>query len=133
MLEIFVHAISIFLKPSPVHHDSVTTMRHEIMETAAAVQTWIGTHLPGLDGTRVAHHYRCRYTNVAHDDGGFVVGPHPECSDIVLACAFNGEGFKFATAIGEMAADLAVGVPPRIPEAVNLFDPSRLALATTKT
>jgi sarcosine oxidase len=96
----------------------------------AAVMKWVRTHLPGVDGSKIVHHYRCRYTNVANDDGGFVVGRHPDNADVVLACAFNGEGFKFATAVGEMAADISLGEAPKVPEAVSHFDPRRLTVGS---
>lgn len=47
----------------------------------------------------------CRYTNSA--DGHFIVGPHPHDPGVTLAAGFSGHGFKFASVIGEILADLA--------------------------
>ena len=37
---------------------------------------------------------------------------------------FGGHGFKHAPAVGEIAADLALGTEPRIP--IDAFSPARL-------
>jgi sarcosine oxidase len=41
-------------------------------------------------------------------DQHFVVGPHPNDSRIIVAGGFSGHGFKFASVIGEVLADLAL-------------------------
>jgi len=46
----------------------------------------------------------CLYAN--SPDEHFVVDRHPTCSDVWLAGGFSGHGFKFATVIGEVMADL---------------------------
>jgi len=40
----------------------------------------------------------------------------------VVASACSGHGFKFASAVGELVADLATGTPPR-------FDPAPFAIS----
>jgi sarcosine oxidase len=47
----------------------------------------------------------CLYTN--SPDGHFIVDRHPEHSRVSLACGFSGHGFKFASIMGEVLADLA--------------------------
>jgi sarcosine oxidase len=47
----------------------------------------------------------CVYTNTA--DGNFVVDFHPRDSRTIVVSACSGHGFKFASVIGEIAADLA--------------------------
>ena len=47
----------------------------------------------------------CLYTN--SPDGHFIVDRHPEHSRVSLACGFSGHGFKFASVMGEVLADLA--------------------------
>eukprot|EP00929_Paragymnodinium_shiwhaense_P106674 TRINITY_DN72270_c0_g1_i1.p1 TRINITY_DN72270_c0_g1~~TRINITY_DN72270_c0_g1_i1.p1 ORF type:complete len:471 (+),score=108.39 TRINITY_DN72270_c0_g1_i1:80-1492(+) len=99
---------------------------------AKAAQRFVRQHYPGLEQT-ISHHYRCRYTSVAVNDGGFCVGPHPDRpEDVIVAAAFHGEGFKFGIATGELAADLALGLPPRVPAAAAKFAPARL-LASSST
>ncbi len=48
----------------------------------------------------------CHYTNTA--DRHFVIGPHPANERIILASACSGHGFKFASALGEVLADLVI-------------------------
>jgi glycine/D-amino acid oxidase-like deaminating enzyme len=48
----------------------------------------------------------CMYT--MSEDEHFVVDTHPQHGRIHFACGFSGHGFKFAPAIGEGLADLAL-------------------------
>jgi sarcosine oxidase len=41
-------------------------------------------------------------------DHHFVVGLHPEHPQVAVAAGFSGHGFKFASVIGEVLADLAL-------------------------
>jgi sarcosine oxidase len=47
----------------------------------------------------------CLYTSTP--DHHFVLGPHPHEPRVILASPCSGHGFKFASAIGEVLADLA--------------------------
>jgi sarcosine oxidase len=83
------------------------------------VRAFVRAHLPAADGplrdARV-----CMYTNTPDDH--FVIGPHPEHAQVIVACGFSGHGFKLAPAVGAMIADHlenGAGLPP-------LFDPLRL-------
>ena len=48
----------------------------------------------------------CRYTSTT--DQHFVVDHYPGSQRVVVACGFSGHGFKFASVMGEILADLAV-------------------------
>lgn len=48
----------------------------------------------------------CMYTMTP--DEHFVIGPHPSDARVIAACGFSGHGFKFASALGEILADLAL-------------------------
>ncbi|HVK58653.1 MAG TPA: FAD-dependent oxidoreductase, partial [Candidatus Kapabacteria bacterium] len=48
----------------------------------------------------------CLYTNTP--DGHFIIDFHPKSRRILLASPCSGHGFKFASAIGEVLADLAL-------------------------
>ena len=63
----------------------------------------------------------CPYTDTP--DRHFVIGEHPQDPRVLLVSPCSGHGFKFATAVGEMVADLAVG--GRLPPELALFAPSR--------
>jgi sarcosine oxidase len=41
-------------------------------------------------------------------DGHFVVGLHPRHARVAVAAGFSGHGFKFASVMGEILADLAL-------------------------
>jgi glycine/D-amino acid oxidase-like deaminating enzyme len=45
-------------------------------------------------------------------DEHFVIDTHPEFPQVVLAAGFSGHGFKFASVLGEVLADLATGAKP---------------------
>lgn len=47
----------------------------------------------------------CMYT--VTPDHHFVIDVHPELPNVSVACGFSGHGFKFASAVGEVLADLA--------------------------
>ncbi len=47
----------------------------------------------------------CLYTN--SPDHHFIIDRHPTDPRITLACGFSGHGFKFASVVGEILADLA--------------------------
>jgi sarcosine oxidase len=60
-------------------------------------------------------------------DRHFVIGRHPQCADVVMACGFSGHGFKFVPLVGEILADLAIDGATDHP--IALFDPQRLPSA----
>jgi sarcosine oxidase len=78
--------------------DRTVSMAEE--ETARALLEWC---MPGA-----AHRLRdanvCLYTNTP--DGHFIIDRHPGHERVLLISACSGHGFKFATAIGEIAADV---------------------------
>jgi sarcosine oxidase len=41
-------------------------------------------------------------------DEHFVIDTHPQCEDVIVAAGFSGHGFKFASVVGEILADLAL-------------------------
>jgi len=77
--------------------------------------------LPSLaDGTLVAT-VTCKYTLTP--DHHFVIGLHPDWPNVTIVSPCSGHGFKFASVIGEIAADLAIeGVTGH---RIDLFDPKR--------
>lgn len=48
----------------------------------------------------------CIYTMTPDED--FVIDRHPETPELVFAAGFSGHGFKFASVVGEILADLAI-------------------------
>ncbi|MFM7186051.1 MAG: FAD-dependent oxidoreductase, partial [Planctomycetota bacterium] len=71
---------------------------------------------------RTAHEV-CLYT--MSPDHHFVVGMHPGHPQVAIAAGFSGHGFKFASVIGAVLADLALdGITP-LP--VGFLSPLRCA------
>ena len=66
----------------------------------------------------------CKYTLTP--DHHFVIGQHPESANVVIASPCSGHGYKFASVIGEILADLAIDGSTRHP--IGLFAPSRFRL-----
>ena len=83
----------------------------------------LAASLPSLNGELRAT-MTCRYTNTP--DQHIVIGAHPQHPQVVIASPCSGHGFKFATVIGEILADLALDGVTRHP--IGLFDIGRFAL-----
>jgi N-methyl-L-tryptophan oxidase len=77
------------------------------METET--RDFVRSRLPSISADHVSSYGRCIYQACALKDGRFLIGVHPQNPDIVIACGFTGEGFKFAPVIGEFLAHLALG------------------------
>ena len=65
----------------------------------------------------------CLFENTP--DEHFLLGLHPEHDQVVIAGGGSGHGFKFASVIGEIVAELAVGEAPRLD--IGLLRPQRFA------
>jgi sarcosine oxidase len=72
---------------------------------ASRVATAVREFLPGLHPDPVS-----LQTGIEgfSPDGRPLLGPAPSDSRLVVACGFSGSGFKFATIMGEIAADFAI-------------------------
>jgi sarcosine oxidase len=73
-------------------------------EEQRQIERWLGDHLPGV-GRTPADHAACLYT--MSPDHHFVLGLHPAHPQVAIAAGFSGHGFKFASVVGEILADLA--------------------------
>lgn len=60
--------------------------------------------LPELSGARIREKGTCLFTNTPDHD--FVVDFHPEHPQVIVSSPCSGHGFKFASVIGEIQADL---------------------------
>lgn len=65
----------------------------------------LARYLPGAEG-EVLWTLTCMYTNTP--DRHFIIERHPGDERVVYGCGFSGHGFKFASAVGEVLAELAV-------------------------
>jgi sarcosine oxidase len=73
-------------------------------EEIAGMRATLRTTMPDAEGA-LRDAVTCLYTNTP--DQHFVLGVHPEEPRLIIASPCSGHGFKFATAIGEIVADLA--------------------------
>jgi sarcosine oxidase len=67
------------------------------------VRTFLATHIPGAAG-RLNDGQTCIYTLTP--DRHFVLDRHPEHANVAMAAGFSGHGFKFASVVREILADL---------------------------
>ncbi len=82
------------------------TIRREVDSSEIGMlKSALDRYLPGAAGP-VKWSLTCMYTNTP--DGHFVVDRHPEHDRVSYACGFSGHGFKFASVMGEVLADLAM-------------------------
>jgi len=65
----------------------------------------------------------CMYTTTP--DEHFVIGIHPEHPQVALAAGFSGHGYKFASVVGEILAELVVDGRTR--HEITLFAPERFS------
>ena len=82
----------------------------------------LGDHLPGV-GRTPTHHVACMYT--MSPDHHFLLGLHPAHPQVAIAAGFSGHGFKFASVVGEILADLATAGRTRHP--IAFLAPDRFA------
>lgn len=88
-----------------------------------AMRQVLGAYLPSLGGGRLVEQVTCRYTLTP--DHHFVIGRHPEHPQVVLTSPCSGHGYKFASVVGEILADLIRDGTTRHP--IGLFAPDRFS------
>jgi monomeric sarcosine oxidase len=71
---------------------------------AADCRAFLRAHVPAADGRHRDGHV-CMYT--VTPDRHFIIDRHPEHPQVIVAAGFSGHGFKFASVVGEVLADLA--------------------------
>ena len=90
-----------------------------------AMRAALAPCIPGLAGGTLLDTVSCKYTLTP--DHHFVIGHHPDHpGNVVIASPCSGHGYKFASVIGEILADLAIDGATRHP--TGLFAPSRFRL-----
>lgn len=70
----------------------------------AHLRTFLNTYMPQASGT-LEKGVICIYTRTP--DGHFIIDNHPVHENIFIAAGFSGHGFKFASVVGEILAELA--------------------------
>jgi sarcosine oxidase len=87
-----------------------------------SLRGFLREHLPGVDGPR-RHAAVCVYTLTP--DRHFIIDLHPEHRNVAIAAGFSGHGFKFASVVGEVLADLADAGRTDLP--ISMFRADRFA------
>ena len=92
------------------HPDAV---RRDVDEAAEAgpLRAALRQMLPGVADAPLRGHAVCLFTNTPDTD--FSIGFHPAHPQVLVSTPCSGHGFKFASAIGELHADLLTGAAPR--------------------
>lgn len=90
------------------HHEGDTVNPDSVNRTVTPADVtqvrWIlEGHIPDANGA-LKESAVCLYTNTPDQD--FVIGPHAKASRVTIASPCSGHGFKFASAVGEVLADL---------------------------
>lgn len=86
------------------------------------MRSYLTSRIPALAGPCLSA-VTCMYTNTP--DSHFVIALHPQHPQVTIAAGFSGHGFKFASVVGEILADLAIAGTTKYP--IGLFAPQRLA------
>jgi sarcosine oxidase len=116
-----------FFRAGGVPTDPETIDREVSEEEADFLRSYLAEYVPELAG-RCLDAKACMYTNTP--DEHFVISPHPEHPQVVIACGFSGHGYKFCSVVGEILADLATEGTTDHP--IDLFSPTRLKKADAR-
>ena len=90
-----------------VHPDSVS--REVLPQEVNTIREILAQYMPDANGA-LLNSAMCLYTNAP--DEHFVIGRHPSCANVVVASPCSGHGFKFASALGDVLADLTTDKTP---------------------
>jgi len=92
--------------------DPLTDDKAVELQDRARVEAFIRDYLPGVSMTPVRHAV-CYYTMTP--DEHFVVDRHPGHGNVALVAGLSGHGFKFASVLGEILAELTLDGATRQP------------------
>ena len=99
--------VALHLNGEYTHPDA---LRRDVADGEVAVmRELLARFLPNANGA-LRHATACMYTNTT--DGHFIIDAHPAHANVIVASPCSGHGFKFASVLGEVLADLATGRVP---------------------
>jgi sarcosine oxidase len=109
-----------------IHHEGEITTPESVRRTTspaedAMVREILAKLIPSAAGRQLESRV-CLYTNTT--DHHFLIDRHPAHEEVLIVSACSGHGFKFASAIGAVVADLVREREPGVP--MNLFRKERL-------
>lgn len=85
--------------------DPLTDTREEEEDDTSRIRSFLTDYLPFVSSVRTRHEV-CFYTMTP--DEHFIVDQHPDFPNVVFAAGLSGHGFKFASALGKVLAELAI-------------------------
>ena len=94
--------------------------RSERPDEGNDVRAFVRSWLPGVSD-RQTNFSTCLYT--MSQDEHFILGEHPEEPGVVIIAGLSGHGFKFASVMGEILADLATTGKTSLP--IEFLSPTR--------
>ncbi|TCP20726.1 sarcosine oxidase [Scopulibacillus darangshiensis] len=110
--------VAFFRKGKPCTPETIDRIVHE--HEVEMMREYLAQVLPELNG-RFLQGKTCMYTNTP--DEHFVISAHPDHPQVTIAAGFSGHGFKFASVVGEILADLAT--TGKTKHQIDLFSPKR--------
>jgi len=114
------HGVKVGRSHGGITGDPDKLSREVTDDDIAPVKEFVSRWLPKLDNSPIASN-TCLYSNTP--DRNFAVGIYPGEPRVVAVSACSGHGFKFASVLGEVAAELAVEVKPSLD--ISFLDPGR--------
>lgn len=115
--------VAYFRVPGERHVCTPETIERQVLpQEIALMRAAIADRLPALNGPFIQAK-TCMYTNTP--DEHFVIAPLPGHPQVAVAAGFSGHGYKFASVVGEIMADLTTEGATRHP--IDLFTPGRFA------
>ena len=102
--------VATHMEGAPADPDSLD--REVTEQEVAVLRARLRDYLPDAEG-RFHSAAVCMYASTP--DGHFAIDRHPDHPRAIVLSACSGHGFKFAPAIGEIAADLVEGRAPATP------------------
>ncbi|OHR66979.1 N-methyltryptophan oxidase [Bacillus sp. HMSC76G11] len=112
--------VAFFRKGKPCTPETID--RNVYSDEVDMMREYLALGIPQLNG-RFLQGKTCMYTNTP--DEHFVISAHPEHPQVAVAAGFSGHGFKFASVVGEILADLVIDGKTNHP--IDLFSPQRFA------
>ncbi|MET3321047.1 UNVERIFIED_ORG: sarcosine oxidase [Peribacillus simplex] len=113
--------VAFFRKGQPCTPETIDRIVHD--HEVEMMREYLAQGLPQLNG-RFLQGKTCMYTNTP--DEHFVISEHPNHPQVALAAGFSGHGFKFASVVGEILADIVIDGKTNHP--IDLFSPKRFVL-----
>jgi sarcosine oxidase len=107
---------------APELDDPAAIERTVTRQDEETLRAFLREHLPAADGPRNRSAV-CIYTLTP--DRHFIIDVHPDHPNVALAAGFSGHGFKFASVVGEILADLADNGRTELP--ISMFGFARLS------